>query len=186
MSDMHRLSPAVIADLNDFIPDTAKAWIQGGRVKPNSWGVEVLALPMSLGSGWAGANYDRYVFSRTKPEGTHPGTWYVENAGGKNKICIFTGIDSHEAVRLYQGLVGRIHGAFPWGGAIIDLVYGIIIGTSGFKEDEDILFSRTIRNRTVMQMDREGELVIMDARRRGDQEGEAAADRFTRPIQAAG
>lgn len=181
MPSTTRLSPAILTDLTAFIPDTANAWIEGGLIKPNSWGVEILTLPMEIGSSWSAG--DHYIFSRTKPNTAHPGTWYVENAKGKNLISVVTGMDSHEAVRLYQGLVSRIVGAFPWGGAIIDPVYGLIIGTSGFKEDEDILFSRAIRNRIVMLMDREGDLFIMDARRRGEQEGEAEADRFTRPVE---
>ncbi len=172
-----RFTDAMDKDLDVFVEETAKAWINNGLVKLNSYGVELLVAERP-GSNFTDAGKRWYGASNPLKE--HLRAWYLENAHGKNLICLETGMDSHEAVRLWQGLVAQIEGAFPWGGAIIDLHYGLVIGTSGFKEDEDLLFSRTVRNRVVMMLDRAGAVHLDDARVRGEQEGEAGADRFTR------
>lgn len=172
-----RLGERIVADLSAFIPLTAEAWMDGDMIKLNSWGTVVLVAPRP-GSDFTG--HSRLEFGHTHASGKYPKRWYVDNADGKNIICLGTGLDSHEAVRLWQGLVRQLEGAFPWGGAVIDLHYGLIVGTSGFKEDEDILVSRTVRNRIVMLLDREGDHILNDARERGEQEGVAGADRFTK------
>ena len=156
-----RLTKSVLADLVDFTKVTAEAWVDAQLVKENSYGVELLVAP-NPGANFEGAS--NYNFANTLNGAEHDHQWYLANAHGKNLICLETGMDSHEAVRLWQGLVKQIRGAFPWGGAVIDPAYGLIVGTSGFKEDEDILFSRTIRNRLVMLLDREGDDVIDDTR----------------------
>lgn len=175
--DSKRFTATMYDRLDFFIGVTADAWISEELVKPNSYGVELLVAERP-GSDFT--NTEKYLFGETRTGVEHHRGWYTDNAHGKNLICLETGMDSHEAVRLWQGLVAQIEGAFPWGGAIIDLHYGLIIGTSGFKEDEDLLFSRTVRNRVVMMLDRAGTVHLDDARSRGEQEGEAGADRFTR------
>ena len=172
-----RLGTDIEADLNAFIHLTVEAWMDGEAIKHNSWGTVVLVAPRP-GSDFGCLT--RHEFGYTHAEAAHPRSWYVDNADGKNIVCLGTGLDSHEAVRLWQGLVRQLEGAFPWGGAVIDTDYGLIIGTSGFKEDEDILVSRTVRNWIVMMLDREGEDVLTDARDRGEQPNEAGADRFTK------
>lgn len=177
-----RLGPDILADLNAFIPLTATAWMDGDAIKLNSYGVVILVAPLP-GSDFT--NAVMHEFGESMPNATYnePGLphnmeWYIENAQGKNLVSRHTGRDSHEAVRLYQGAVRYLRGAFPWGGAVIDTAYGLIVGTSGFKEDEDILVSRTVRNRIVMLLDREGDANLEAARDRGDKEGEDGADRF--------
>lgn len=174
-----RLSIDISADLGAFIDLTAEAWMDGDMIRLNSWSTVILVAPRP-GGDFSG--YDRLEYGHTQDGAAHPRAWYTDNAHGKNIVCLETGRDSHEAVRLWQGLVRQLEDAFPWGGAVIDTDYGLIVGTSGFEEDEDILFSRTVRNRLVMLLDREGEDVLTDARQRGDQTGEAGTNRFTRPI----
>jgi hypothetical protein len=172
---MH-LSDDIINDLERFTKSTALAWVEDGLVKPNSYGVVVVASEQP-------GNFDdthSYRFGWTKTSAEHDMDWYIENALGKTLICQQSGKDSHEATRLWQGTLIGLEGAFAWGGAIIDIDYGLIIGTSGFKEDEDILFSRSVRNRCVMLLDREGKALLDDARQRGEQQGDAGANRFTR------
>jgi hypothetical protein len=163
--------------LEEFLTTTFEAWMAHGLIKPNSWGCVVL-VAKKPGSDFTGAK--RREFGSTREGAEHPRKWYIENADGKKVACLETGMDSHEAVRLWQGLVTGVEGIYPWGGAVIDTDYGLIVSISGFEEDEDILCSRTGRNRLVMMMDRAGEANLNDARQRGKQEGEAAADRFTR------
>ncbi len=174
---MSRLTQANGDDLRNFITTTARVWMNLKLVKYNSFGVEVL-IAQKPGSDFTNAT----VFNEgDNQSGTaHDTLWYRANAKGKNLICLTTGLDSYEAVRMYPGLVTQIDGAFPWGGAVIDTRYGIIVGVSGFKEDEDILFAKTILNRLVMLLDRDGNDVLIDARKRGEQAGQAGADRFTR------
>jgi hypothetical protein len=179
MSGHSRLTQEQYEDIKEFIKSTEKAWRAAGLIKDNSFGVELLVAERPSSDF---SNVDSFEFGRTRGGAEHDQAWYVENGHGKNLICLATGIDSHEAVRLWQGKVALIEGAYPWGGAVIDTEYGLIIGVSGFEEDEDILFARTIRNRLVMMMDRDGQHVLDDARQRGDQPGEAGADRFTRVV----
>lgn len=164
-------------DLGVFIPETAKGWMRGGLIKANSWKTVVL-LASRPGSDFTDS--ERFDYGETMDGAEHGQGWYEDNVDGKNLICLETKMDSHEAIRLWPGLVAHLDGAFPWEGAIIDPVYGLIIGTSGFKGDEDLLFSRTVRNRIAMLLDRLGDTVLGDARVRGEQLGEAGADRFTR------
>lgn len=174
---MSRLTVADCTDLKHFIAATASAWSGNELVKWNSYGVEIL-LATKPGSDFTNATVLNEGESR--PNTAHDTMWYRYNAKGKNLICLATGMDSYEAVRTYPGLVARIEGAFPWGGAVIDTRYGIIVGVSGFKEDEDVLFARTILGRIVMLVNRAGNEVLIDARKRGEQAGQAGADRFTR------
>jgi hypothetical protein len=176
---MSRLSSDIIDSTHQYIVATAHALMEAGLIRRNSYGLEMLVASQP-GGDFTGAAM--HTFGCTKDVAEHGTPWYIDNAHGKNLICVATKMDSHEAVRLWQGLVRQIEGAFPWGGAVIDLHYGLIIGTSGFKEDEDILFSRAVRNFVVMHLDREGTGVLTDARDRGEQKGDAAADRFTRGI----
>jgi hypothetical protein len=162
-----RLTLAITDDLRGFIDATATAWMDpiNGFVKRNSYGIEIL-VAQRPGSDFNGAAV--YNFGATIPDMPHNTVWYQENAHGKNLAALATGLDSHEAVRLYQGALWHVEeGVFPWGGAVIDKHYGICIGVSGFKEDEDILFARTIRNYLVMLLDREGEAILDEARERG-------------------
>jgi hypothetical protein len=170
----------MLTDIRGFITVTASLWMQAGLIKANSFGVELITALQPGGNFAVRASYEAFGLTDSKAE--HPMEWYCDNAHGKNLICLVTQMDSHEAVRLWPGLVSQITGAYPWGGAVIDLAYGLIIGTSGFKEDEDLLFSRTIRNYVVMLLDRGGDDVITDARQRGAQRGTDGIDRFTRLI----
>lgn len=173
----NRLSLENESDLRKFITETAQNWMSSELIKFNSFGVQVL-IAQNPGNDFTDSTVCNFGEDFT---GTpHDTLWYRENAKGKNLICLATGLDSLDAVRLYPGLVARIHRAFPWGGAVIDTRYGIIVGVSGFKEDEDILFARTILNRLIMLLDREGESVLTDARTRGEREGRPGTDRFTR------
>lgn len=172
-----RLSRDIIADLNAFIPLTAEAWMDGDAIKLNSYGVVILVAPQP-GSDFT--NAVPHEFGDSMPGKPHDMEWYIDNARGKNLVCKQVGKDSHEAVRLYQGAVRYLRGAFPWGGAVIDTAYGLIVGTSGFKEDEDILVSRTIRNRAVMLLDREGAAGLEDAHDRGSDGADDPSDRFIR------
>lgn len=174
---MTRISTENSSELQRFISVTASVWKNTRLVKENSYGVEIL-VAQKPGSDFNEATVINA--GETVSGMPHDTLWYRENAKGKNLICLATGLDSLDAVRLYPGLVAQIRRAFPWGGAVIDTRYGIIVGVSGFKEDEDILFARTILNRLIMLLDREGESVLTDARTRGEQAGEAGADRFTR------
>lgn len=163
--------------LSEFVPATIESWIDAGLIKRNNYGVE-LRVAKAPGGNLAEADLYHYGFS--VEGGNHDVEWYQKNAHGKILACLVTGRDSHEAVRLYQGVLANYEGIFPWGGAVIDQAYGIVVGTSGGKEDEDILVSRTIRNFLVMHLDRLGQAQLDDAHTRGEQEGEAGADRFTR------
>jgi hypothetical protein len=87
-------------------------------------------------------------------------------------------MDSHLAIRVHPGSVVGLRGAFAWGGAIIDPAYGLIVGTSGFHEDEDMLFSRTVLAHLTMALDREGLAALTAAREREHGE-DAATARFT-------
>lgn len=178
MTTIERLSAGILDDLQEFIRATATAWMKAGLIKTNSWGVEII-VARRPGSDFN--NADIYTFGYTAVDAENDEHWYLTNASSKNVICRETGMDSHEAVAVWQGLLAQLAGAYPSPGAIIDLAYGLIVGTSGFEGDEDLLFSRTIRNWLVMRLDRLGEAVLQDARVRGDQDGEAGADRFTRP-----
>lgn len=146
-------------------------------IKVNSWGVEVL-LAERPGSDFSELFF-RLKFGRSLPEGKHDEDWYIQNAHGKNLVCLHTGMDSHEAVRTWQGTID-IEGVFPWGGAVIDTHYGVCVGVSGFREDEDLMVARAIRNFIVMHLDRAGQAWLDDARARGADDAEDPADRFTR------
>lgn len=172
-----RLSKNILRLTDDFIGYTAKAWMDHGIVTTNSYGVQLLIASRPGGDFSDGAVR---AFGLTLPNTEHDEHWYIANASGKNLICLETNMDSHEAIATWPGLVRQIKGAFPWPGAVIDLHYGLCIGTSGFDGDEDLMFSRAIRNFIVMHLDREGKLVLDDAAARGELEGEAGADRFTR------
>ncbi len=176
---MSRLPVGLIHDLEFFIQQTALTWMSEGFIKQSPYGVEILV------AGKAGDDFTDaavYLFGEEQykhPDPTHTVKWYQQNAHGKNIACLTAGMDSHEAVRLYQGALAEIEGIFPWGGGVIDSHYGVIVGVSGFKEDEDILLARTIRNFIVMWMDRHGQAYLDDARRRGEPDGETGRDRFT-------
>lgn len=176
-----RLTQVITTDLQRFIRATASAWMNPaeGLVKRNSFGVEILVARQPRSEF---AEADVHHFGASHFDMPHNNIWYEDNAHGKNLVCLATGMDSHEAVRLYQGALRNVDGAFPWGGAIIDKAYGIIVGVSGFKEDEDILFARTIRNYLVMLMDREGQSVLDNARSGGEDDATDPSDRFTRRI----
>lgn len=148
-------------------------------IKVNSWGVEVLVAERPGAASSFDELYLRVKFGRSLPEGKHDERWYIANAHGKNLVCLHTGMDSHEAVRTWQGTID-IEGAFPWGGAVIDTHYGVCIGVSGFREDEDLMVARAIRNFIVMHLDRAGQAWLDDARARGEDDAADPADRFTR------
>jgi len=175
-----RFTKEDLEDLRKFMHVSTDAWMQDRLIRVNSFAIVVL-IASRPGSDFEGAS--QFVIGRTLQDAEHDQLWYITNADGKNAICLETGMDSHEAVRVWQGLVSQIDGAFPWGGAIIDPNYGLIIGTSGFKEDEDIFVSRTARNRLVMMCDRGGDSVINDARERGEQPMPDGADRFTTALR---
>lgn len=170
---MPGFTKAITANLENFIWVTANAWMNAQLIKTNSYGVEILI-----------DGYPELVTGYTVSGSVHDEYWYQDNAHGKSLVCLNTGMDSHEAVRLHQGSLRNIDGAFPWGGAIID--HGIIVGVSGFKEDEDILLARTILNRLVMLLNREGEAILAEARERGEHwsGGDPSVDdyRFTRTV----
>lgn len=170
-----RLSDSVLAGLRQMISVTGQAWIGAGLVASNSYGVEVVVAAGS-GAGFEGAS--RHSFEHDVDGSERGGAWFVANAAGKNRICEATGTDSHVAIRLHPGSVIGLRGAYPWGGAVIDPARGVIVGTSGFHEDEDILFSRAVRDHLAMLLDREGAAVVSSARERehGD---DAATARFT-------
>lgn len=150
------------------------AWrMANGYVKSNAWGIEI-CIEVKDGPKVL------IAFGVSKEGDHHYEGWYIANARGKNLVCTSTGLDSHEAVRVWQGKLAMIDGVFPWGGAVIDEHYGLCIGFSGCKEDEDILIARDVRNWLIMHADRVGEALLKDARDRGEQEGRAGADRFTR------
>lgn len=176
----NHLSEIIWAKLTTFIQVTASAWMDAGLIKQNTYGVEVLVADDDDFENAAPHMFGTEEYPN--PDPVKNIDWYRKNAHGKNLAAIAAGMDSHEAVRLWQGALSKIEGVFPWGGAVIDLHYGICVGVSGFAEDEDILFARTIRNYLVKLLDREGQTMLDDARERGQQEGDAAADRFTRVI----
>jgi hypothetical protein len=176
---LNRLSDAIVNDLEAFIAQTAEYWMMANLIRCNSYGVEIYVAECPNSTDFGDTDSAGLLFGETLPNAKHGVDWYQENAHRKNLISAETGLDSHEAVRLWQGLLVQLEGGYPYGGAIIDVRYGLLIGTSGFEEDEDILFSRTIRHRIAMLMDREGSAALIDARRRGQREGELGADRFT-------
>jgi hypothetical protein len=162
--------------IEKFVESTATAWMETGLVTANSYGVVLLA-------GEPGQDFrevQSFEFGASLGGAAHDTVWYRLNALGKAAVCKTTGLDSAEAVKLRPGVISRMEGAFPWGGAVVDHDYGLIVGTSGFKEDEDILFSKAILHFVVMMMDREGDAMLEEARTRGNQTSNAGADRFTR------
>jgi hypothetical protein len=170
-----RLSDSMLADLRRMISVTGQAWIDAGLVENNSYGVQVV-LAARAGTDFEGAS--RHSFPHDVEGSELGGAWFVDNVAGKIRICEATGTDSHVAVRLHPGALVGLRGVFPWGGAIIDPAYGMIVGTSGFHEDEDILFSQTVRSHLAMLLDREGTAALMGAREREHGE-DAATARFT-------
>jgi hypothetical protein len=170
-----RLSDSVLADVSRMIAVTGRAWIDAGLVENNSYGVIVIVAARP-GTDFEGAA--RHSFEHDIDGSELDGAWFVDNAVGKSRICETTGMDSHVAIRLHPGSVVGLRGAFAWGGAIIDPAYGVIVGTSGFHEDEDILFSQTVRSHIAMLMDREGTATLMAARER-EHGPDAATARFT-------
>ncbi len=170
-----RLSDGVLSALSTMIAVTGRAWIDAGLVRNNSYGVVVVVAP-GPGSDFEGAS--RHSFDHDVEGSELPGAWFVDNATGKSRICEATGLDSHVAIRLHPGTVVGLRGAFAWGGAIIDPAYGVIVGTSGWSEDEDILFSRAVRAHLAMLLDREGTAALMAARER-EHGPDAATARFT-------
>lgn len=163
-----------------FIAVTATSWMDNGLIKPNSYGVGI-HLANQPGSNFMDAL--TYDFGESRDGGKHAKVWYMDNAEGKIRICLKSGMDSHEAIRVWQGTLLDLENAFPWGGAVIDTHYGLIVGVSGFEEDEDILFARTIRNWVVKRMDRIGQARLEAARQRGElwsDDGSVDDYRFTR------
>jgi len=176
---LNRLSDAVVGDIGEFIRGTAEAWIDQRFLKRNSFGVEIYVAERPNSTDFGDLGQSGLLFGNTLAGAEHDIDWYQENAHRKNLISAETGMDSHEAVRLWPGLLVQLEGGYPYGGAVIDIPYGLLIGTSGFEEDEDLMFSRAIRNCIVMLMDREGNEQLIDARRRGQRAGELGAERFT-------
>ena len=176
---MTRLTEEIAEDLGKFVHATADAWIAAGLIKPNSWGVEI-QIAQQLGDNFDFA--DGIIFCDDHPKGKHRGDWYVDNGQKKNLVSLETGMDSLVAVRLHPGLIVGLKTGFPWGGAVIDTVYGILVGPSGFREDEDVNFARTIRDRVVMLLNRQGQAMLDDARNRGKDDAEDPSDRFIRPL----
>jgi hypothetical protein len=170
-----RLSDGVLAGLRQVIEVTGRAWIDAGLVAKSSYGVVVM-VAAGPGGNFEGAA--THSFAHDVEGAAHPGAWFVDNANGKIRICVATGMDSHVAIRLRPGALAGLGGAFPWGGAICDRGYGVIVGTSGFHEDEDIVFSRTVRNHLTMLLDREGSAALGAARER-EHGPDAATARFT-------
>jgi len=170
-----RLSEGVLESVAKMISVTAHAWIDAGLVERNSYGVEVVVAPRP-GADFAGAT--RHCFDADVEGSERPGEWFVDNAAGKNRICEATGMDSHVAIRLVPGSISGLRGAFPWGGAVIDSARGVIVGTSGFHEDEDILFSLAVRHHVAMLLDRDGAGELMAARER-ELGADATTARFT-------
>ncbi len=170
-----RLSESVLADLRRMISVTGQAWIDAGLVRNSSFGVQLLVAERP-GSDFEGAS--RHSFPHDVDGSELAGAWFVDNVAGKARICEATGMDSHVAIRINPGSVVGLRGAFPWGGAVIDPAYGLIVGTSGFSEDEDIAFSRAVGSYVAMLLDREGTAALMAARERERGE-DAATARFT-------
>jgi hypothetical protein len=106
----------------------------------------------------------------------------VGNAHGKNLCCLAANMDSHEAVAVWQGLLVEEEGIFPWPGGIIDLNYGLCFAFSGCKPEEDVKIAREMRNHYVMLLDRIGQAMLLDARKRGEDDAEDPSDRFTRRL----
>ncbi len=170
-----RLSDSVLSALDRLITVTGHAWMDAGLVVRHSYGVEIVV------ARHAGGRFDgaaRHAFERDVAGSQLGGAWFVGNAAGKNRICETTGMDSHVAIRLHPGSVLGLSGAFPWGGAVIDAARGVIVGTSGWNEDEDILFSQMVRSHLAMLLDREGTALLMAARER-EHGPDAASARFT-------
>ena len=170
-----RLSDSALASLDRMISVTAQAWIDAGLVEHNSYGVLVVVAARP-GTDFEGAS--RHSFPHDVEGSQLGGDWFIDNVAGKIRICETTGMDSHLAIRVHPGAVVGLRGAFAWGGAIIDPAYGLIVGTSGFHEDEDILFSRTVLAHLALALDREGTAALMAAREREHGE-DAATARFT-------
>ncbi|MBI2798112.1 hypothetical protein HYX70_02290 [Candidatus Saccharibacteria bacterium] len=162
--------------IEDFTTATVSAWMDAGIIKTNSWGVWLEADDPN--GDFENAVDHRFGFDH--PEGKHDAEWYIANAKGKCEACFATGKDSHEAVRTWQGMLNGVDGIFPWGGAIIDTDYGICVGVSGFREDEDLMVARAIRNFIVMLLDRKGQNYIDETRARGKDDAPDPSDRFTR------
>lgn len=159
--------------LRHFIRTTAHAWREGGVVRDNSYGT-IVQLRASIAYPHTYNSVLRVADTLLGAE--HDGAWYLDNALGKALISAETGLDSHVAVRLHPGLVVNRGGLFPWGGAVIDSIYGIIVATSGFKEDEDQEFSRAVLERFKTLLNRQGVEQLAAAARRGSEGG---AERFT-------
>lgn len=170
-----RLNQGALANLRRMITVTGRAWVDAGLVTKNSYGV-VVTVARAPGANFEGAS--EHEFPEDVEGSPLPAAWFVENARGKSRICESTGLDSHVAIRLHPGSVIGLRGAFPWGGAVIDTAHGLIVGTSGLHEDEDILFSLLVRDYLTMLLDREGTDTLMAARERERGE-DAATARFT-------
>ncbi len=182
-----RLTAAQVQDIFGFAMETTTEWMAGGRITRNSWGLVMAVTRLPNIWDWEHVSLDVYEHGDSllgaaynENGKAHDEAWYIENAHGKKEVCLGAQMDSMEAVLLYPGIVRHLERTYPWGGGVFDGKYGIIIAVSGFAELEDILVARTIRNYAVMKMDVGGNKVIADAHRRGEQQGDAAADRFTR------
>lgn len=162
-------------ELELFIITTEEAWRNAGLIKKNSFGVEII---IATGSTRNFDTFVRFECGSSLDGATHDREWYIENAHGKNKICIATGLDSLTAVRLHPGATAHLEGAFPWGGAVIDAYYGIIVGTSGFREEEDVMFSKTVLEFIRILLDMLGQARLEEARSRARQ-AKPGFNRFT-------
>jgi hypothetical protein len=170
-----RLSEGALGAVGELIAVTGRAWIDAGLVARCSYGV-VVVVAVAPGRDFAGAA--RHSFPHDVEGSELDGAWFIDNVSGKIRICEASGSDSHVAVRLHPGALVGLRGAFPWGGAIIDTNYGLIVGTSGFVEDEDIAFSQTVLSYLRLLLDREGTAALMAARER-EHGPDAATARFT-------
>jgi hypothetical protein len=179
MSENRRLIMAQYEQVAAMVRAVLDAWRKAGLIKGNSYAV---TIRVGLRPGGDLSRCDHYAIKDSVEGAEHDGDWYEENADSKGIICRETGMDSHEAVRLYPGLIAHLNGAYPYGGGVIDLLYSLLICTSGFEEDEDIMISYLVLDLVIMMLDRTGQAMADDADRRGDQPGPAGADRFTRRL----
>jgi hypothetical protein len=175
MTEMIDRLGLAVADIETYVREMVAWRMQNGSVKHNSWGIEIQILDISDRE----AQPEYIVLGSTLPGAGHNDEWYMDNANGKNRVGIATGLDSHVALSLYPGLLAEVDGVFPWGGAVADKPYGLYLAFSGGRPDEDLLVVRDVHNWLVMHADRVGRSRIQAALDRGHQDGRPGHSRFT-------
>ena len=150
--------------LRNFITATMGVWRVPSVFGDGAYAIELL-VARTAGANFEGCN--TYTFGQRSASNLNSEAEVrrcLIDAHGMNQVCLITGMDSHEAIATWQGLlIGRGDEICALGGAVIDVHYGLCVAVNGLRNELQCLFvARMIRNLIVMAFDMAGIVELQD------------------------